>query len=133
MRKILLNASALNCGLAYAAVAILILLPAKPVQAQTTYSATVLYPLLIPSDLQPSLATAESAISGQVVGYDFSTTGGTEHALLWSDASGQPVDLNPPGFAVSEVRGTDGTQEVGEGQTSSAVSYTHLDVYKRQG
>jgi hypothetical protein len=54
----------------------------------------------------------------QVGRFAGSTTGNKIHAVLWNSSSSNYIDLNPSGFDYSEAHGTNGTQQVGYGETS---------------
>ena len=74
-------------------------------------------------DLNPTgfkISNANGVGGGQQVGRGAgSSTGGSDHALLWNGTAASAVDLNPSslGFNSSEAYGTNGSQQVGWGDT----------------
>ena len=61
-------------------------------------------------------------------------------ALIASGGAAQAAEDDPPPVVVANITGTEGTlyihkhagEPIGEGNGQETVSYTHLDVYKRQ-
>src|SRR5215218_2360309 len=68
--------------------------------------------------LSPSAATALRGNGGQVVGF---VGGGISfHAALWTGLA-DPIDLHPAGFVRSDVRGTNGSVQVGGAALGDAI------------
>jgi hypothetical protein len=51
------------------------------------------------------------------------TTGGVDHALLWTGTAASVVDLHPAGFVSSGAAGTNGSQQVGSGVLASNFAH----------
>lgn len=70
---------------------------------------------------------AADAAGGQVVGNLQEPN--DQHALLWQDPSGAPLDLQPGGFANSVAFATDGSRQVGEAWNSSIDAGSHAMLW----
>src|SRR5664280_2450600 len=73
-------------------------------------------------DLNPSgfdYSYGQGISGSQQVGYGTLTSGGNNHALLWSGTAASAVDLHPSGFSSSLAEGISGSQQVGYGTLTS--------------
>jgi len=93
--------------------------------AQVTY--TDLYTLGLPfgAGYDSLSGGAQVAAGGQVVGSCQGIETGNFCAMLWSNNAAGGVKLNPAGFTNSYASGTNGTQEVGDGDGTSTGSNYH--------
>ena len=80
----------------------------------TAQSAVDLHPTNLPGITD---TIADGTGGSQQVGYGYSAANPLSHALMWNGTASSVVDLNPSGFDSSEALGTDGTRQVGNGQT----------------
>jgi hypothetical protein len=76
---------------------------------------------LSPTDTSIYFGGAALGTDGaQQVGDVMNTTNDGDHAVLWNGTASSMVDLNPNGMNESVAYNTNGTQQVGAGQNSSA-------------
>ncbi|MGA2230742.1 MAG: PEP-CTERM sorting domain-containing protein [Tepidisphaeraceae bacterium] len=94
--------------------------------AQTNYSATVLYPLILPSGFEPGsevlspASPGQAVVAGQAVSNGINAaTANSQNALVWTTPGGLVTDLNPAGFTTSYALATDGAQQVGFGTANA--------------
>jgi hypothetical protein len=89
-----------------------------------------------PIDLNPAgyrSSTGHATDGSQQVGYGQPTTGGGEHALLWSGSAASVVDLTPPGFGFSVAVGIGGGQQVGYASSPATAGASNAFIWTGTG